>query len=268
MYDNPGQPVRPGRLDRSRRADGERVPELIVAEEHSQIYDLWRERGSRGLRIAHVDFHCDMRGLLIDRRRGVAWRIDAGDRRNAVVDSGNFLAHAIAEGIVTSVRWVHDDHGGRRYDVGTVKYESDLTALPHRLLHRLRGEREVPLRFEEISLARWDGMGEDEQLDVDWDGLASIDYSDERIRRLTEAFLARDFAPAPALAYLVHSPGYSSSDRGLFERFAEHLAGKLGASIRRLPAPAASSAGQPRQRTLTQRLGKSAVLGLHRAGIY
>ncbi len=99
------------------------MAELIVADEHLQIFDLWRERGERGLYLAHVDFHCDMRGLLVDRRRGTARLLDERDPRIRVVDSGNFLAHAAASGIVDSVRWIHDRHGGRRYDVGTVKYE-------------------------------------------------------------------------------------------------------------------------------------------------
>ena len=33
--------------------------------------------------------------------------------------SGNFLAHAVMEGIVTSIRWVHHRRSGRKYDTGT-----------------------------------------------------------------------------------------------------------------------------------------------------
>jgi hypothetical protein len=39
---------------------------------------------------------------------------------------------------------------GRRHDAGTVKYERDLTSLPHRLLHRLRREPETELKFTEL----------------------------------------------------------------------------------------------------------------------
>jgi len=46
------------------------MTELIIAEEHSQLYDVWLERGYRNLSVCHEDFHCDMRGLLINRRLG------------------------------------------------------------------------------------------------------------------------------------------------------------------------------------------------------
>ena len=103
---------------------GKAMAEMVVCEEHSQVYEIWRDRGQRGLRLSHVDFHCDMRGLLIDRPRARAYLIDGVEPRVAVVDSGNFIAHAIMEGIVSSIRWVHDTHGGRRYDSPGVKYES------------------------------------------------------------------------------------------------------------------------------------------------
>ena len=110
--------------------------EILIAEEHDQVYQVWLERRVHNIAVAHIDFHCDMRGLMIDRLRGVAYmvsRYEAG-----FVDDGNFLSHAIMNGIVSSIRWIHDPHGGRRHDFGcTVKYESDTTASAHGLLHRL-----------------------------------------------------------------------------------------------------------------------------------
>ena len=47
-----------------------------------------------------------------------------------------FYAERLGFSIVKE--WDRSNVRGRRYDTGTVKYESDLTALPHRLLHRLR----------------------------------------------------------------------------------------------------------------------------------
>jgi hypothetical protein len=244
------------------------VGELIVADEHVQIFDLWRERGERGLRIAHVDFHCDMRGLLVDRGRGAAWLVDRSDPRVRIVDSGNFLAHAVAQGIVGSVRWIHDAHGGRRYDIGTVKYESDLTALPHRILHRMRGGAEAPIEFEETTLDAWTGLRPGEELDVDWDALASTEYDAAKAARLAREFLDRDLGAHPERSYLVYSRGYSHPDRSLFDRFAEQLAGKLGAEIRRLPPSSAEEPARSAARRGAEAVERAVVLGLRRIGIY
>ena len=242
------------------------MPEIYVGEEHSQVYDLWRERGWRGLRLSHIDFHCDMRGLLIDRRRGRAYLIDSQDARMSKADSGNFLAHAVMAGIVTSVRWVHDDFGGRRYDVGTVKYEGDLTAMPHRLVHRLERGAEVVIEYDDLSFASWDGVRRGEHLDIDWDGLASVDYDRERIARLTTALLARDF-PAPETTYLVYSPGYSHPDRTLFDDFLTKLAAKFGADVRRLP-PYTGPPHRAEATGILEGIERRVVLALHRVGIY
>ena len=48
---------------------------VYVGDEHDQVLALWRRRGPFSLRVLHLDFHCDMRGLLIDRRAGRAYRI-------------------------------------------------------------------------------------------------------------------------------------------------------------------------------------------------
>ena len=68
---------------------------LYVIEKHDQLLQLWRSQDAANIRIAHVDFHCDMRGLLIDRQTRRAYRIGSILRR---VDVGNFLAHAVVEG--------------------------------------------------------------------------------------------------------------------------------------------------------------------------
>ena len=43
------------------------MPTIFLADHHDQVYTFWKEHGMRGLSVAHVDSHCDMRGLLIDR---------------------------------------------------------------------------------------------------------------------------------------------------------------------------------------------------------
>ncbi len=246
------------------------MPEILVCEEHSQLYDVWRDRGLRGLHLTHVDFHCDMSGLLLDRKRGRAWFIDGTVPGESIPHSGNFLGHAIVEGIVSSVRWVHDPHGGRNYDTGTVKYETDVTARLRRVLHRRRATDGVPIQFEEMVFDDWEGPGVGEHLDIDWDGLASIEYDLDHIRRLTDGVLSRDFPSIPETTYLVYSPGYSHPDRGLYEDFIERLADKLSADVVRLPQPRLRPGypKPPQEVTGLARLKQEVVLRFHRAGIH
>lgn len=84
---------------------------LYVIEQHHQLLHLWRKQNIKGLRIAHLDFHCDMRGLLIHRRIQQAYNI--GYKRQST-DEGNFLTYAILEGLVQDVRWIHRVPGGRQ----------------------------------------------------------------------------------------------------------------------------------------------------------
>lgn len=212
------------------------MPEIIITEEHDQIYQVMLERGMQDIAVAHIDFHCDMRGLMIDRSRGVAYMTSRYE--DTFVDDGNFLAHAIMNGIVSSVRWVHDLHGGRRYDfVGCVKYESDVLAVGHDILHRLRRGHEVSIAFEELSFQDWDGIRPGEYLDIDWDGIASDEYQPVYIRKLMDDFLNREFPVIPATTFLVFSPDYSYDDRDMFEGFAARLEDKFAANTTRLPKP-------------------------------
>jgi hypothetical protein len=141
-------------------------------------------------------------------------------------------------GIVSSIRWIHDPHGGRRYDfVGRVRYEGDVTAIAHGLLHRLRGGHEVRIAFEELYFQDWDGVQPGEYLDIDWDAIASIEYQPSHIRKLMDDFLNREFSVIPETTFLVFSPGYSHHDRNMFEEFAKRLKEKFSARIVRLPEP-------------------------------
>jgi hypothetical protein len=207
------------------------MTDLFVAEEHSQLYDLWLARGCRNLSICHVDFHCDMRGLLIDRRSGKARYVWQCDPFMSRLDSGSFLTHAVMKGIVTSLRWVHDDFGGRKYDdLYCVKYETDFTALPFRLLGR---HGWVPLAFAEQTFADWGGPQEGEHLSIDWDGLAFVDYDEPRIRRLLAEILEREFNPESI--FVARSPEYCHPDKALFEEFIAELEKKFKTRAVRVP---------------------------------
>jgi hypothetical protein len=210
------------------------MTEIFVAEEHGQLYDLWTERGERNLSVCHIDFHCDMRGLLVNRRRQKAYFVRTRDQHILRRDSGSYLAHAIMEGMVSSLRWVHDCFGGRKYDSLTVKYETDLSALPTRLAHRFGRTAEVELDYKELTFDSWTGTKNGEHLDIDWDGIAFRAYDPERIQQLTARVLDQEYLPPPCI-YVFYSPGYSYPDRKLFEKFIVGLEEKFDTTAQELP---------------------------------
>jgi hypothetical protein len=211
--------------------------QIFIAEEHDQVYQVWQGRGDRNLKVTHIDFHCDMRGLMIDRPRGQAFMISRREAR--FVDPGNFLGHAIVNGIVSDLTWVHDAHGGRLCDVGAVvKYETDFTAPLHRWKNRRSTAPKRAITFRQQLLSDWTGnLQPGEHLDIDWDALASVEFEPDYSKALIEDFLARDFPVVPETTFVVFSPDYSLPDRALFESFAEDLAAKFEAELVRLPMP-------------------------------
>lgn len=215
---------------------------VFVAEKHDQILDLWRTQEYHSLRVLHLDFHCDMRGLLVNRSDQRAYRI--WDRHQAP-DPGNFLTHAILDGHVHSVRWVHDVPGGRQYDVGTVKYTTDFTALPHRCILAVSGDPGTPVQYEVIRYSDWGRLYEGEHLDIDWDFFASTDYPVDTIKARAQAFLDRDFPVVPAETYVCYSPDYSHPSRVHFWYFINQLAEKFQAEIRELPSASIDQVDEP-----------------------
>jgi hypothetical protein len=239
------------------------MTELIVAEEHCQIYDLWLERDARNLAVCHVDFHCDMRGLFIDRSRGLA--SFTGKRIPFIhrLDSGSYLSHAVMNGIVTRLRWVHDDFGGREYDyVHCVKYETDFTALPQRLMEN---RKRVPISFAEQTFADWGGPLPGEHLDIDWDGIAHADYDVRRIRRLTAEILERDYEPASI--FVARSSDYCHPLRGLFEDFIARLETKFDVRAVRLPLQPPSAPEDSAFWDIYRKADLLMVKALHRLGV-
>lgn len=210
------------------------MSEIIIGEHHDQVYNVWQERGMKNLNVAHVDYHCDMRGILINRPNGTAQYISK--RESAFVDRGNYLAHAIMDGMVNKLKWVHDINSGRGFDHGpVVNYESDFMAPLYQLRHKLSGREAVKFEYQQCLLSNWKGMEKDQQLDLDWDALASVEFDDAYQNNLIEGFLSKDLKNTPPVTFLIYSPGYSNPDRTLFDDFAKELSKKFKAKITTLP---------------------------------
>jgi len=192
---------------------------IYVCEHHDEVLRHWKERDLREISLAHVDFHDDLRGLLVDRRKGVAYPIGALAEGRAGADPGNFLAHAVLGGRVRKVCWIHGAIGGRAWDAGIVRYESDLLATHHRIRHRLRGGSEFPLSFREVVIDGWQGLEPGERLSVDWDCFASILQDRGGIAERVEAFLDRLGDSVPEDTWVAYSPEYSHPSLDEFRRF-------------------------------------------------
>lgn len=201
---------------------------IYTMERHHELLHLWREQEATGLRVVHLDFHCDLRGMLIDRKEGRAYR--TRDRFPAL-DQGNFLAHAIIEGRVESIRWVHDEPGGRADDIGTVKYESDLSAVPHRLALRARRVDGFPIEHDVVRSDQWEGLRAGECLDIDWDYFASAEYPVETIGERVGRFWDRAMGETPRDVYICYSPEYSHPSRPQFGEFVAELADRLDVGV-------------------------------------
>jgi len=209
---------------------------LYVIEQHDQLLELWHSVDARGLRVIHFDFHCDMRGLLVDRDRQLAFFPQGLPR----VDEGNFLAHAIAEKRLERIRWIHDIPGGRKYDVGTVMYTTDLSVQPIRWLLNRQHKPGFPFGYQEMEFSRWEGALDEEFMDIDWDFFAARDYPPDTLGARVEAFLGKNFERLPTQISVCYSPRYSHSSRPQFEEFVDRLAGMFHSEIVYLPLPQAT----------------------------
>jgi len=242
---------------------------IYACEHHDQLLPLWREQGLHGIRLAHVDFHDDLRGLLIDRRRGCALPLTALDPGDEV-DPGNFLAHAVLEGRVTRIRWLHTLPGGRAWDLGIVRYESDLLAWPRRWRQRLAGRSSVPLEFSETLLDDWFGIEPGERLSVDWDCFASRLQDAAGIDRRVDAFVGRLGTEPPADCYLAYSPEYSHPTLDRFRALVERLAHRFGQPVRWLSPGLPEGRLHPDAARADRAPGplSGLILRLRRRGIY
>lgn len=194
--------------------------DLFVIENHDQLYHLWSQQDARNLHVCHVDFHCDLRGLLIDRAKKVAYKIH--DVRSGV-DMGNFLAHAVAEGRVDAVSWVHGTPGGRRCDVNTVKYTEDITALPFNLAIRLKRLIPLPLDYSVAEMNSWPGPKEGDFLDIDWDVFAAHEIPLNELEQRVETFFSKSLVAPLSGISICYSPSHSHATRAQFAEFVGRL---------------------------------------------
>jgi hypothetical protein len=208
---------------------------IYAIESHEQALEIWRKNQVRDARLLHIDFHCDQRGLLVNRKNNRAYKIWT---RFPQVDEGNFLKHAVLEGIINSTRWVHDEPGGRKDDIKSVKYESDLSALSHRAALALKGDNGVPYRLQVLRTKDWVDVEPGEILDIDWDYFAALEYHPESIQKRIDTFLNRRFANIPAQTIVCYSPEYSHPTRNQFKEFIQELANRFSAEVVELPKPA------------------------------
>ena len=195
---------------------------------HHELLRLWREQDASALRIAHLDFHCDMRGMLVDRQANRAFRIRD---RFPDLDQGNFLTHAVLEGRVEAIRWIHDYPGGRAHDIGTVKFASDISAIPFRIGQVRRKDEGFPLQYEVVKTHDWAGLQPGEHLDIDWDYFAAREYAPESIDARIDRFWRDHTAVVPEVTYICFSPEYSQASRDRFDRFVLDLAERFSAEV-------------------------------------
>ncbi len=193
---------------------------LFVIENHDQLYHLWSQQNARNLRVCHIDFHCDLRGMLINHAKHVAYKIP--DVRSGV-DMGNFLSHAIAEGRIDAIRWIHGTPGGRSCDVNTVKYTEDFTSLPYNLAIRLNRLSPIPLEYSVCEIDAWPGPLPGDFLDIDWDVFAEREVPRAELEQRVEVFFSKKLSVPLSGISVCYSPSHSHDTRQQFEHFVERL---------------------------------------------
>jgi hypothetical protein len=171
---------------------------------------------------------------------------------------------------------VYNELGGRQNDVGTVKYESDLTAMPYRWLLALRGKRGLPIHYEVLPYTNWTGLAVGEYLDIDWDFFALAAYPEKAIQEHADAFINAEFHVIPEKVYVCYSPDYSQPSRLQFQGFVADLAGIFKAEVIHVHHQRDLLATSPYHKKympvpllrLTRQIYYKASLSLRKRGIY
>ena len=180
------------------------------------------------MEVVHVDFHCDMRGLLVDRDQQLGWQIP---EIRSTLDEGNYLRYAIFENIVNGVTWVHGSPGGRLYDVHTVKYTSDWSSRFHRkAVSKVAGKK---IHFDVQEMNSWQGIQDRVFLDIDWDTFADQSLNESDIDRRVNEFLDKPMTTDLVGIAVCYSTHHSLDSRPAYERFVDKLAERFQATIER-----------------------------------
>jgi hypothetical protein len=132
----------------------------------------------------------------------------------------------VLERRLAGVRWVHGDPGGRAWDWGIVRYETDRFGRAARRRERRRAE-EIRLAFDEIRLEAWAGLLPGEALSIDWDCFASILHDAEGVGARVSEFFERIGPVVPRQTWVAFSPEYSRGGLAPFRDFVERLAARF-----------------------------------------
>lgn len=244
---------------------------IYQIETHEQALHFWRQQGIRNARLLHIDFHCDMRGLLINQKNQMAWPIW---NRFPDLDEGNFLKHAVMEGVISGVRWFHDEPGGRKDDIKSVKFESDLSALPHRLSLTINRTNGIPVDYEMAHIDQWSGIRPGEILDIDWDYFAANEYEVDSIDRRVERFLSLELNGTPEQTIVCHSPEYCHESDSQLAAFVDVLATRFEAEVVNLPRPGVRNSNAIEKKRFgrilkpVKQFYHHAILGLRKRGVF
>lgn len=203
---------------------------VYVIDEHEQLLDIWRELNMRSIKLDHLDFHCDMRGMYVDRKKSqAAW---VGSEPHGL-DEGNFISHAVMENRVDDVHWIHDEPGGRVYDLSGVIFESDYSYL-------IPWKRPRPETFRDGFMCRvtklvdWKGPSANRWLDIDWDTFSCVEIPrhsiESRVQRFCKQLKERSEI-APQFITICLSAQYSHPMKDEFDAFVQNVAGVYDATI-------------------------------------
>jgi hypothetical protein len=206
---------------------------LYTCDDHSAVY-AHLSAVSAPVPLVHLDAHCDLRGLFVDRALQRAWLRDP----DLKVSASTWLSRSVAEGAVNELEWVHDEVGGRDNDINTVIFASDLARLPYRLVKPPTGEG-AHLRYAETDLNGFKLTRSDAVLDIDWDLFADLRKSPERRDHEVRTLLDKRLLAEPKWIYVAFSPWYSQPDRAPYEAFVEALAEFYSCSVQTLDEPIA-----------------------------
>ena len=218
------------------------APVVYTCDEHSSVYYHLVSTGSRGVALTHLDAHCDLRATLIDRDAGVSWL----RRPDLPISPSTYLSYLVAEGFVSDVDWVHDEVGGRRNDLRTVLYTSDLDRLVYKMVRR-PSVPGVGIIYRESEFDAWRHRDSQRVLDIDWDFFADWRKSDERASKEVLQLLEEKIEQPPRVVYVAYSAPYSRPSRPAYRDFVDRLARRLSARIEPIAeAPIPRSGGLAR----------------------